>query len=172
MPLGILPTSIRLASHMVKRAATPKAAKQKPLTAAQRLEAYGIEAVCERLAAGEGQGEIADSLNVGRGHFSMWIADDAERLARAKSARVASARLWDERAVKAIEALDDDSKPGSVAKARELAQHYRWRAKCYNPRDYGDKVALAGDAENPVRVVSAHMTDDQLAAIASGAIKP
>jgi hypothetical protein len=48
-----------------------------------------------------------------------------------------AAQTYDEMAVEVVvEAAD----PFELAKAKELAVHYRWRAKAANPRKYGDKV--------------------------------
>ena len=121
-----------------KHGATP--APRKP-TANEVLEQIGIGEICRRLASGEGQGEIADSIGVNRGTFSIWLAADDKRSTRAREARTTSARHWDAQAEAVLIAADDD-KPGSIAKARELASHYRWRAKCYAPKEYGDKLDL------------------------------
>ena len=126
--------------------ATPKPAAKKvtlpaPLTGAQKMEALGIHAICERMSQGESQRSIADSISVHRGEFSDWLAATPERSARAREARALSARYWDDQAEKVLLGADDD-KPGSIAKARELASHYRWRAKCYAPREYGDKIGV------------------------------
>jgi hypothetical protein len=34
-----------------------------------------------------------------------------------------------------------------LAKAKELAHHYRWRAKMANPREYGDKTSIEHSGE-------------------------
>lgn len=134
------------------------AAKKKPgqqPVARDKLDAIGIEAICERMMAGETMTGIAESIGVSKGSMIAWIASDADRSAHAKEARIVSARHWDDQAERVL--LDSDELvTGSIAKARELASHYRWRAKCYAPRDYGDKIAI--DAE--VKVSDA--TDEQL----------
>lgn len=120
-----------------------KAAKttaQKPLTTAQRLDAIGIEVICSRIAEGESQKSISDSLEIPASALCEWIAAVPERSARAREARVVSARHWDQKAEEALLALDDDAKAGGIARARELASHYRWRASKYAPSDYGEKV--------------------------------
>ena len=106
-------------------------------TIAERIEAFGIEAVCERLANGVTMTAIAEEIGVTVGKLSQWIASDEEHSARAREARIHAARIWDEKALSVIEqALD----PFELQRAKELAHHYRWRASKTAPKDYGDKV--------------------------------
>ena len=133
-----------------------KAVVVKKLTASEKLTALGIEAICGRLAAGESQRSIAESVGVQTSGLCEWLAADAERSARAREARSASARHWDDQAEAAIIAADE-TLPGSIAKARELASHYRWRASKYAPKDYGDKLDLTAN-------VNQTMTLDQVEA--------
>ncbi|MBK8772451.1 MAG: hypothetical protein IPM06_18790, partial [Rhizobiales bacterium] len=143
-----------------KKKASAAKGEDKPLTAAQRLDAIGIDAICERLTAGESQKAIANSLGIWASHFAEWLAADEERSARAREARTISARHWDDQAESVLLEADED-KPGSIAKARELASHYRWRASKYAPKDYGEKLALSAE------VTVQTMTDEQLAAKAA-----
>ena len=53
---------------------------------------------------------------------------------------VASAYTCDIKAEDAIKAITDDASKSAVARQRELASHYRWRAKVRNPDVYGDRV--------------------------------
>ncbi len=121
-------------------AATPARAKvqtKKQPTIAERIDAFGIEAVCERLADGVTMTAIAEEIGVTVGKLSQWIASDEEHSARAREARIHAARIWDEKALSVIEqALD----PFELQRAKELAHHYRWRASKTAPKDYGDKV--------------------------------
>lgn len=124
-----------------------------PTTALQRMEALGIDAICARIQQGASQGSIADSLKADRADFSRWLSSDVQRSARVREARSLSALHWDEQAEKVL--LDaSEVMPLSLAKARELASHYRWRAKCYAPKVYGDKVGLEHDVSvNAIRQV-------------------
>lgn len=117
--------------------ARAKVQTKKQLTIAERIEAFGIEAVCERLANGVTMTAIAEEIGVTVGKLSQWIASDEEHSARAREARIHAARIWDEKALSVIEqALD----PFELQRAKELAHHYRWRASKTAPKDYGDKV--------------------------------
>lgn len=105
----------------------------------ERINAIGLEEICDRICAGESQTSIAASIGTGIATLSKWIADDPERSARVREARIAASRSFDE---KAEQVLQDASDPFTLAKARELASHYRWKASKSNPREYGDKVEI------------------------------
>ena len=120
-----------------KAASARKAAAKKQPTIADRIEAFGIEAVCERLSNGMTMTALAEEIGVTVGKLSQWIASDEEHSARAREARIHAARIWDEKALSVVEqALD----PFELARAKELAHHYRWRASKTAPKEYGDKV--------------------------------
>lgn len=141
-------------SGQIKKASKVTMGKMSvPTTALQRMEALGIDAICARIQQGASQGSIADSLKVDRADFSRWLSSDAQRSARVREARSLSALHWDEQAERVL--LDaSEERPLSLAKARELASHYRWRAKCYAPKVYGDKVGLEHDVSvNAIRQV-------------------
>lgn len=141
-----------------KKAVKPKkVAVPKPLTGLQLLDNLGIDAICARITAGESQQSIVDSLGISKVRLAEWLAADPNRSARTREARAASAAYWDERAEIEIEKLTDDSKAGSIAKRRELASHYRWRASKYAPKDYGDKLDLNHSGK-------IDLTDDQVTA--------
>lgn len=131
-----------------------------------KLDAIGIDAVCDLILEGASRASIARKFGMSQATFINWLAADPERSARAREAMVESSELWNERAETVlIEA--DESVPGAIAKAKELSQLYRWRAKCYAPKRFGDKVAVGGDNENPFQVAH-HWESGQLAAIAQG----
>ena len=106
---------------------------------AASIDKFGIDAVCDRLMAGESQSAIADEIGVGLATLIRWLAADMERSARAREARIAAARCFEERAESELRQAAD---PFGLAKARELAQHYRWKASKANPREYGDKIEI------------------------------
>jgi hypothetical protein len=122
--------------------------KSKPLTSSEVLSKLGIDWLCEQIETGKSQREIADSLKLLNSDISKWLALDEKRSARVREARVISSRHWDEQAEAVLIAADED-KPGAITKARELASHYRWRAKCYAPKEYGDKVGVGGTDDLP-----------------------
>ena len=120
------------------------------------MEIMGIEELCDRLRSGETLTSIANSLRLKSiSTLLKWIAADEERSARAREARIAGSAMYDEMAQAAIENAAD---PLALAKARELAQHFRWRASKLDPWNYGDKVQLGGTINHK------GVSDDQLLA--------
>ena len=117
--------------------ARAKVQTKKQPTIAERIDAFGIEAVCERLADGVTMTAIAEEIGVTVGKLSQWIASDEEHSARAREARIHAARIWDEKALSVVEQAQDLFE---LQRARELAQHYRWRASKTAPKEYGDRV--------------------------------
>jgi hypothetical protein len=136
----------------------PVVKAEKPLTPAQRCEKYGIEQLCADIQDTKTLNSIAAGLSVSIGTLLTWIDASSERSARAREARMRTAKLWDEKAETVIEDAKD---PFELSKAKELASHYRWRASKIAPRDFGDKLALGGaDDLPPIRT----MTTEQLKA--------
>ena len=110
---------------------------QPAITPADRLDALGIDAICERLQSCETMTSIAVSLGMRISRLQDWIAADAGRSVRVREARAATAAQYDDEALSRIDAAKD---PFELARAREAAQHLRWRASKIAPREYGDKV--------------------------------
>lgn len=125
-----------------KTAAKPRKAalvEPKPPTSLEKIEAYGMEAICKRLEAGESMRRIAVSLDVPAVALVRW-ADDPNHSAHTREARrVGAAAVADQAETVLTEA---DETPIGIARARELAQHYRWKAKMLDPGTYGDKVQV------------------------------
>ena len=42
--------------------------------------------------------------------------------------------------------------PFELAKAKELAHHYRWTAKCFSPQEFGDKIQAEIDGTLTVHI--------------------
>lgn len=134
-------------------AKTPKATEKEKKTPSsqERMAAYTEQRVMDELADGTPMKHIALEAGVSFGAMSVWIATDPDRSARAREARIHAARIWDEKAEAVIEDARD---PFTLAQAKELAHHYRWRASKTAPRDYGDKVTaeLTGSDGGPILV--------------------
>lgn len=102
------------------------------------MQAYGgIEAVECALIERKTLTEIARDVGVSLGSLWVWLDGDLDRSARAREARAKTAAIWDDEATRVIEQAGDQFE---LAKAKELAHHYRWRASKIAPREYGDKV--------------------------------
>ena len=117
--------------------------------------------IIERIMGGESQASIARSQGISCSHMCVWVLANAERTAKIKEARAVSARHWDEAAIAELRSADT-SVAGSVAIAREIAAHYRWRAKAYNPREYGDKTVLAGTGRDDAIAVDVRESSDNM----------
>lgn len=115
--------------------------------ARDKLDTYGIDQMCEDIGRKKSLTAIARSLEVSPGTLIGWIEADPERSARAREARAAMARVWDEEAARVIRQAPDEF---SLKKAKELAHHYRWRASKIAPKEYGDRTTLAGDSTAPL----------------------
>lgn len=111
-----------------------------PPTAQAALDRLGLEAVCDRIIEGQSVNAICRAIEISASAFWRWVAADAERSARVKSARIASAATFAEQAG---EVLEDKSIP--IDRGREIASHKRWEAKMRNPRDFGEKLELSGE---------------------------
>lgn len=90
--------------------------------------------------------DMAKEAGVSVGQFYVWIDSTPEFAARAREARKSMARFWDDKAQQEIESARD---PFALAKAKELAHHYRWRASKIAPKEYGEKVAVGGADDFP-----------------------
>lgn len=130
--------------------ASSKQAKQRngrlPL-AKNKLDEIGIDVLCASIVDGVSLTEFAEKSGVSKGTLLTWVAIDIDRSARVREARTHSARLWDEKAERGIEQAVDKF---GLEKANSLAHHYRWRASKIAVREYGDKIEVGNDPENPM----------------------
>lgn len=92
--------------------------------------------IIRRIEDGEALAAIAASVGRARSKLTEWLQADDTRWERSARARASAAGAWDE---KAEQELGDASDPFALAKAKERAHHYRWRASKIAPRQYGDK---------------------------------
>jgi len=116
------------------------------------LESEGIDSICEMVIEGSSYTEIARNIGVSVALLSTWIATDPERSARAREARIFSARTFDDKAIEVIKEAKDQFE---LTKARELASHYRWKASKISP-DYSDRLQI------DQRTTLTDLTDEQL----------
>ena len=140
-----------------KKTAAPKVktVRATPAPAQDKCECFGIEAICAMILQDVTQGDIAAEIGVSPAVLSAWLAASPERSARVRASREQSAQACDDKAEGVLLALRDDSSPAAVTRARELASHYRWRAKVRNPRDFGDKQEVTAT------VTVAEMTSEE-----------
>jgi predicted transcriptional regulator len=107
-----------------------------------KLDDLGIDAFCDAVIDGKSYRKIAEENGCTSAYVVKWLSADSERSARARTARMISAQTADE---EALEVLRD--KEIDPSRAREIAQHLRWRAKVVNPREYGEKLQIDGKME-------------------------
>jgi hypothetical protein len=102
------------------------------------LEFYGFseDNIIAMIEDGKTLSFIAESCGKNRSILTRWIQEDEQRSARAREARASASQAWDEKAEQEIEDARD---PFELAKAKEKAHHYRWRASKVAPKEYGDK---------------------------------
>lgn len=103
--------------------------------AREKLDAIGIDAVCDAIGDGTPLRAIAQDAGVSIGSLLTWIESDADRSARVRDSRAAMAKYWDERSEQVLETAGDEFE---LKKAKELSHHYRWRATKIAPREYGN----------------------------------
>ena len=126
---------------------------QRTRPAQELLTAFGLPAICDEIANGGTMTDLAQKVGVTFGSLNAWIAADPDRVEQVRGARQAAARLWDEAAAAGISSATE---PFELAKARELAFHYRWRASKIAPAEYGDRTQkqlldAKGNPTDPVR---------------------
>lgn len=100
------------------------------------LDKIGIEAICERIEAGESQSEIARSFGTSQQTVSKWLSQDCYS-ARATEAKLRSAESWMDRGLDTLLDAKVD-----VQRGREIAAHCRKMAAIRNPRSYGDRIEI------------------------------
>lgn len=139
-----------------KGTAARKSQKPGPKPVAKaKLDALGIDWVCEQIVEKVTMTAIAAKAKVSIGTLISWLEDIPERSARAREARSSVAKLYDD---EAYELIGRAKNAFELAKAREQAQHLRWRAAKIAPTEYGEKLALGGASDLPPLVMVKDMT--------------
>lgn len=105
------------------------------------LRAVGIDELCKWISAGSNQKQIAQSLGVSEFAVLRFMCSE-ENMPKTIVARSYAAQHWDFEAERVMLSLSRDATTGDIARARELAHHYRWRAKAFNRNLYGDKQEI------------------------------
>ena len=118
--------------------AAPVAASPAP-TGTDLIEAFGFERILDLIEDGETRRDIAAMIGVSRRVFGRWIDADEDRRRAVTQAFEDSAATDDAKALQVLLDLPPNATAGQIAQARELASHYRWRAKIRNQKVYGEK---------------------------------
>ena len=136
-----------------------------PPVAQDKCTAFGLDRICDMIVAGETLTGIAAQVGVHVSSLLTWGEADPQRSARMREARHLAGRIWDEKAEMGILLAAD---PFELSRAKELAHHYRWRAKAVAPKEYGDKVTTehTGKDGGPIALAAIDlkgMSDAELA---------
>src|SRR6478735_3669345 len=111
-----------------------------------KLDAHGIDEFCANVIDGMSYRGIARKLGINASAIVDWLAVDSERSARAAAARVLAAHGFDEMAEEILLTGKNPHDPNAPIldsnTRREVASHYRWRARVVNPRVYGEKLQI------------------------------
>ena len=105
-----------------------------------KCERYGFPRVLDEIRSGIAHREIAEKIGVAHGAMWTWMGLTKERIQARARARSDAAVAYDELAEYVLRTAEGTAT--EIQRAAQLAQHYRWRAKVVNPRDYGDKVEV------------------------------
>jgi len=95
-----------------------------------------------------------------RSTIIRWMSDNADFATRCARAREMQADLMDDLILDTAE----ETTPENAAASRVKIAAYQWRAAKLAPKRYGDKI----EVEHAGRVSLTSMTDEELAAIATG----
>ena len=118
-----------MATKKAAKAIAPKPAKP----------AIDENAVIAMIADGMTQRNIAQAVGIPKTTLRDWLDAEPDRSARAREAARKAAQAFAE---KAEDVIADASDPFALAKAKELAHHYRWAASKADSAKYGEKAQL------------------------------
>lgn len=93
------------------------------------------------LIDGYGYREIAQMVKIPLSTLHDFL-NKPEHSARAREALEYSASSYSELAEQVLKDVRPDDTQVSMSRARELAQHYRWKASKRAPKIYGDKIGV------------------------------
>ena len=124
------------------------------------------EKVCERMAEGASLREVCRDNDMPESSVRQWVRDDRDGFAaRYQAARALQAESWSDQIIEIgnREDLDPQDK-------RVRCDNLKWLMSKLLPKRYGDRLLVAGDAENPLQVLHQQvsvvdLTDDQLDAL-------
>ncbi len=116
---------------------------------AKKIE-LDLDTIVEMILQGDSYKTIAQKLNIGLTKLHEFTSN-TNHSARVREALIISASTFDDKAEQVL--LDAKRDMVEIQRARELAQHYRWKASKRAPRVYGDKLDLTTDGEKIQRTI-------------------
>lgn len=105
---------------------------------------FNIDDIVEMILQGKSYRSIANELNCKLSTLHDFTSK-SEHSARVKTALIISASTFDDKAEQVL--VEAKGNMVEIQRARELAQHYRWKASKRAPKVYGDKLDLTSDGE-------------------------
>lgn len=114
----------------------------------RRIEEFGIENITRLVAEGETLRNIAKRIGASAQTLVEQLRATPERARAYEAALVAAAQMFDEMALEVLESATTNIE---VQRAREIAAHYRWRAKAANPKRYSDKVQIDANVKTETK---------------------
>ena len=96
-----------------------------------------IDEIVEDILEGRTFRYMAAKYGCALGTLHSYVNRD-EHSARVRNALEISASSYADKAEEVLQQAENDR--GELMRARELAQHYRWKAGKRNPKKYGDRV--------------------------------
>ena len=140
-----------------KSAASKKKVVAPVLSAAEKLDLFGIDQVCELTCECVPQREIAKKIGVSWATFAKWISDDPSRNEQYARAREAQADKVAEEILTIADDgrndtyLDDDGNERTdqdvIARSRLRVDARKWLASKMAPKRYGEKLAIDADVK-------------------------
>lgn len=119
-----------------------------------------IDIIIDMIIDGDSFRTMASKLNVKLSTLHAFTSLP-EHSARIRNALEISAQSYEEMAEQVLISAESDK--NEIARARELAQHYRWKASKRNPRRYGDKIDVTSDGKELKNAVNVIVQDAKTA---------
>lgn len=110
---------------------------------AKKIE-LDLDNIVEMILQGDSYKTIAQKLNIGLTKLHEFTSN-TNHSARVREALIISASTFADKAEEVLLNAKRDSI--EIQRARELAQHYRWKASKRAPKVYGDKLDLTSDGK-------------------------
>lgn len=156
-----------------RKMSKPKVSK--PPTPAEKLNKIGIEHICDQIMEGIFFQDIANLADVSRTSLTKWLETEHKNLYA--SAREERYHRLAEQVIEISDYSKEDTYIDSqgvertdaevVARSRLRVDARKWYVAKMLPKQYGDRTTIAGDAENPLAV----LTMDQITANPKSRIK-
>ena len=117
------------------------------------------DAICKRIAEGESLRSVCrDPGMPSEGTVRAWARDNREGFGtRYRMARELQLEFWSDQIVEIADSADLDPRDRQVR-----IDTRKWIMSKLAPRRYGDRLLVAGEAENPVRVLHEQVSLEKL----------